>query len=81
MKVWITKYALTQGIRLASATIADSTKNEIRVRDIESYYPEFFNKGEWFDNEQDAKADAEKRRLKQINLLKKQLIKLENMRF
>lgn len=44
-------------------------------------YTQYFHKGEWFLTEDEAKTDAENRRKKKIASLKKQIEKLEKLKF
>lgn len=82
MKVFITKYALTQGILEREAEKA--TENEtITVVERENKYSfmTYYHKNEWFDNLTDASLHAEEMRKKKIESVKKQLAKLEKMKF
>lgn len=82
MKVFITKYALTQGILEREAEKA--TENEtITVVERENKYSfmTYYRKNEWFDNLTDASLHAEEMRKKKIESVKKQLAKLEKMKF
>jgi len=81
MKVWISKYALTQGIFEFEGETGKEDRDFINHRDkhlTSSYYGE--NK-EWHFKKEDAIKKAEVMRLKKIDSLKKQLFKLENMKF
>lgn len=85
MKVWITKYALTKGIFQAEVTSAcletDPTGNMICIKEsgFNSYY---HGKGkEWHENKESAVKRANEMRNKKIESLKKQIKKLENMKF
>ena len=79
MKVWITKYALTDGIIEAEGEpyglewVLASWDNGCRCND--------FEQGEWFDTKERAIQKAEEMRQKKIASLKKQIKKLEEMRF
>ena len=79
MKVWITKYALTDGIIEADAevggfdTITATWDNEIRCDN--------FKGEEWWTQKKNAVEKAEEMRQKKIASLKKQIEKLERMRF
>ena len=79
MKVWITKYALTDGIIEAEGEpyglewISASWDNGYRCND--------FKQGEWFDIKERAIQKAEEMRQEKIASLKKQIKKLEEMRF
>lgn len=74
---FVTKYALTRGIveissrlRVGSDLITTNEK-----------YPQYLHKGDWFSTEEEAKVDAENRRKKKIVSLKKQIEKLEKLKF
>ena len=79
MKVWITKYALTDGIIEAEGEpyglewVSASWDNGCLCND--------FEQGEWFDTKERAIKKAEEMRQKKIESLKKQIKKLEGMRF
>ena len=79
MKVWITKYALTDGIIEAEGKpygfewVSASWDNGFRCS--------VFGQGEWFDTKERAIAKAEEMRQKKIASLKKRIEKLEEMRF
>ena len=79
MKVWITKYALTGGIIEAEGEpygfewVSASWDN--------GFWRSVFGQGEWFDTKERAIAKAEEMRQKKIASLKKQIEKLEEMRF
>lgn len=77
-KVYVTKYALTEGVK------------EIEVSDCFNVNPTmvaakigygFYHKGEWFRTREEALIDAERRRLRKIKSLRTQLGKLEQLRF
>ena len=79
MKVWITKYALTDGIIEADAevggfdTITATWDNGTRCDNFKSE--------EWWNQKKNAIEKAEEMRQKKIESLKKQIKKLEEMRF
>lgn len=79
MKVWITKYALTDGIIEADAepcgldVISASWDNGERCNN--------FKGEEWWRSKKIAIEVAEEMRQKKIESLKKQIKKLEGMRF
>ena len=82
MKVWITKYVLTQGIFEAEAKVCENVNIsmiEICRCDNKEYY--HGNGREWHETEQSAIDMAEFMRHKKIISLKKQILKLENMKF
>ena len=81
MKVWITKYALTQGIFEAEASECKGFDGMIEVANRYSY--EFYH-GEgkdWCRTKEYAISRAEEMRKKKISSLKAQIEKLENMKF
>lgn len=80
MKVWITKYALTQGIIEKEAELCESYDGMIRVSGKFSYYLHGEGK-EWHRTKESAIARAEEMRQKKIESLKKQIQKLEEMHF
>lgn len=80
MKVWITKYALTKGIIEADAEKALSDTVVIpRGRCI--LQSNWFCIGDWHTSKKQAIAKAEEMRQKKIASLKKQIEKLEKMKF
>lgn len=82
MKVWITKYALTDGIVEAESN--DKTQDKERIfafwnnDEYGIFYPQ---KGEIFFDKQPAIQKAEEMRQEKIASLKKQIEELERMRF
>lgn len=79
MKVWITRYALTTGITEVEAE--DCGDDMIRVREGSGFL--FYHKEgrDWHRTKESAVAKAEEMRQKKITSLKKQIDKLEKMRF
>lgn len=67
MKIFITKHALTEGIveKEAEGTVSLTS---VMIRSGSHF--NFFHKGEYFEDFESAKADAEKRRTKKIESLK-----------
>lgn len=84
MKVWITKYALTQGI-IEAETNCNGWAEEIYAfwRKDNKNYSGFFCKSnfDFFSDKKSAIARAEAMRQKKIESLKKQINKLEAMKF
>jgi len=80
MKVWISKYALTQGIFEMDAEQSENFPEMInRVGNhIETYHVEG---RDWHLTKEDAIKKAEEMRLKKIESVKKQLSKLEKLKF
>lgn len=79
MRVYITRYALTRGIiELELEEESVSGKGCSARSDLNS---NFFYGKEWHRTLEEAKKDAESRRDRKIESLKKQLAKLEEMKF
>lgn len=79
MKVWITKYALTDGIiEMECVQFGD-----ISVREVGNPFPTYYHGegGEWHRTKESAIKQAEAMRQKKIESLKKQIKKLEGTRF
>lgn len=87
MKVWITKYTLTEGIiefdtergdTIEVCESVDPTGNMIRVKRSPSLYPTFFHgKGrEWHEDVESAYKQAQSMKDKKITSLQKQIGKL-----
>lgn len=83
MKIWITKYALTKGIIEAeceyescdgylTACFRDKNGNREKI---------FLTPRDYEKNEKDAIYKSEKMRIKKINNLHKQILRLEKMKF
>lgn len=80
MKVWITKYALTKGIIESEAKL--TSKDSVSVMEFDPNLPmHWFYKGDWHRTKEEAVKRAEEMRKKKIESLKKQIKKLEEMRF
>lgn len=77
MKVWITKYALTRGI--LEREVEDC--GDGIVKDDSSYITCYYNKKDYCLDNESAIAKAEEMRKKKIDSLKKQIDKLEKMKF
>ena len=82
MKVWITKYALTDGIIEAESDEKTQTKKKLFAfwnnDEFGCFYPQ---KEEVFFDKQSAIKKAEEMCQKKIESLKRQIKKLEEMRF
>lgn len=82
MKVWITKYALTQGIySYGYATVCNATGTMIEVVNKTGFGHNYYHKPDWHETEEEAIARAEEMRLKKIKSLEKQLAKFKEMKF
>ena len=82
MKVYITKYALTKGIEEKEVEIcSDIDENMVKVIGVRFSECYFGEGNQWHRTLQSAIKRAEEMRIKKINSLKKQITKLENMKF
>ena len=79
MKVWITKYALTDGIIKLEAEQDRLTYRFVVTDGV--FRNEWFNRTDCFMSRTSAIKKAEEMRQKKIESLKKQIEKLERMRF
>lgn len=79
MIVYITKYALTQGIFERTAEVCEDINT--RMISVIGNLKEYYHKPYWHETLEDAKKHAESMRLKKIESLKKQIRKLEGMGF
>ena len=78
--IYITKYALSKGILEKEARIGDYGNGHLRAF-VNGDYSSYGIGSEAFFTKEDALKNAEKRRLKKIESLKKQIEKLEVLRF
>ena len=78
--IYITKYALSSGILEKEARIEDYGNGHLRAF-VNGYYSSYEIGSEAFLTKEDALKNAEERRLKKIESLKKQIEKLEVLRF
>ena len=81
MKVWITKYALTQGILEKEAEICSTVPDNTMIKTVGSKYPEYYHGSDWHYTNEEAVAKAEKMRRNKIESLRKQIKKLVCMKF
>lgn len=87
MKVWITKYCLTHGIEKIEAEISSTDGDMIkRIKDkgISGFQCDEYYHGknkEWHITKDSAIKKAEEMKSKKIESLKKQLQKLEELKF
>lgn len=79
-KVYITKYALTGGIIEKEARVYDYGNGHLRAF-VNGDYSSYGIGSEAFFEKEEALKNAEKRRTKKIDSLKKQIKKLENLKF
>ena len=81
MKVWITKYALTQGVeRIEHSDFNPLNDKTITVYALSGFY-QHFRSDEWHTTECAAIAKAEQMRIAKIESLQKLIAKLEKMTF
>ncbi len=81
MKVWITKYALTQGVYTIEGQIDDQDLT-VFCQDIEpDRYFTFYHKPFWHESEEAARAHFDKLKAARIASLKKSLRKTEMLEF
>ena len=81
MKVYITQYALTQGILEQDAELCTQTNDTmIRVK-IPNSFDVFYHKPFWYEDKQEAINHAEALRNKRIQSLKKSITKIEKIKF
>jgi len=85
MKVWISKYALTQGIFEKDAEDCENSRGELKgmIKYHENGFTVHFHGegNEWHRTKEEAIKKAEEMRLKKIESHKKAIIKLEKMKF
>lgn len=80
MKIWVTKYALTSGIFVRPDAEISEDGRMATVRSGPRL-PEHYHGNDWHPTEQAALAHAERMRANKIESLKKQIGKLEALRF
>ena len=78
MKIYVTKYACSEAIRLVEVA-EDLSATRLRYR--WKWYLQTAEKGEWFLTEAEALADAERRRDARLAALHRQIEKLEKRVF
>jgi hypothetical protein len=81
MKVWITKWCLTAGIKEHKAELCTGWVPDGSMINVPTMTFGYFHKPDWYDNEADAVAHADTVRIKRISALKKKIVKLEKMKF
>jgi hypothetical protein len=82
MKVWISKYALTQGIYEAEVEQSTTSPSMVSQKQENTYDTCYHGEGrEWHRTPEEARAKANKMVNDKIKSLEKQLVKLKNMVF
>lgn len=79
-QIWVTKYALTQGILKCEAEIKD-VDDYCAVAYHGSSYPTYYHRPFWHLTEEAAIEHAKRMKEKRIKNLQKQLQKLEKLQF
>lgn len=79
MKVYITKYALTQGIIEKEVELNTISNN--MVSEHKSAYHQSYHKPFWYLTKEEAIAHAEILRKRKIESLKKSITKIEKLKF
>lgn len=77
MKVWITRYALTEGVFEEEVELLEQFPNIGVVKERGGYY----QPPDWHRTREEAVKRAEEMRVKKIASLKRQIDKLSKMRF
>lgn len=87
-KYWVTKYALTKGIKVLTDQVPKGVAEYVRKVEEEYLYAksehgylQLYNKSEWFLSEEEAVRRAEELRLKKLASLEKQIQKLKKLKF
>lgn len=80
IEAWITKYALTQGIKKLPVKRSEKFPDVVTHKP-ENRFTEYFHKGQWHLDYEAAVAKAEDARKRRIASLKKQIKRLEALRF
>lgn len=81
MKVWISKYALTQGIYEVEGEIAESYSKMFCVPKSGKTFAMYFHKPDWYETKAEAIVRAEQMRANKLKALDKQIAKIKAMRF
>lgn len=80
MKVWITKYALTQGIFEVEGETTQ-TPGMFHAPKTEKSFARSFFKPEWHETKEEAIAQAKKMREAKLKSLEKQIAKIKAIQF
>jgi hypothetical protein len=80
MKVWITKYALNQGVFEREVEVCLDVSDKL-VRTTDGTYVDRYHKPHWHTTREAAVAQAEKMLARKIASAEKALAKLKNMKF
>ena len=77
MKIYVTRYACSEAIRLVEAEPISADRMRYRWK----RFTQWAEKGDWFASENEALADAERRRQIRLTSLRAQVEKLEKRKF
>lgn len=80
MKVYVTKYALTKGILEREGELT-GIPDLIKVKQDGFINHDYFHKGQWFTDPEEARKKAYEMLANKIKSVKKSLSKLEKMKF
>lgn len=79
MKVWISKYALTIGLYEVEVELSNTSPGMVCEKNNMVFY---HGEGkEWHRTKEDAVKRAEEMKIRKIDSLKRQIKKIENMKF
>ena len=79
--VWVTKYALTEGLHQCPVRSADAALNYLQVMLPRAAFPVTFGRKEWAYTREAALARAEEMRAAKITSLKRQIERLKALEF
>lgn len=79
MKVYITKYALSQGILIGEINIEANENESINFKPGHAYY--LFHPGEWYKNLESAQRRAEQMKNEKLRMLCKKIERISNLDF
>jgi len=83
MKVWITKYALTSGIRETDGTVGENCPSMICVKPIETAFAmtEYFHGSDWHTDKESAIKRAKEMQAAKIKSIEKAIAKIKKKVF
>lgn len=81
MKVWITKYALTEGVLVFDGSVSESYPTMVTIRRSPAHYWETFHGNDWHTTWEAALERAEQMRAAKLLSLEKQRKKLMTLEF
>lgn len=81
MRVYITKYALTQGIEAVRATACPSNNKAVGVKHSPTGYVQYIYKPDWHTAFSEARSRAEEMRQRKIVSLQRSLARMKALTF